>query len=58
MPWNFITQNLKPIASIAGGALSFLGSERRNRAEASNARSMMDFQRQMSNTAHQLHQIL
>ena len=42
-----------PWGMIAGGALSFLSSERRNRAEASNARAMMDFQRQMSNTAVQ-----
>lgn len=41
------------IPGIASGALSFLGGERRNRAEASSARAMMDFQRQMSNTATQ-----
>ena len=41
------------IPGIAGGALSFFGGERRNLAEASNARAMMDFQRQMSNTATQ-----
>lgn len=61
MSWfsNVVKQVTKPetfasfIPGIAGGALSLIGSERRNRREASNARAQMDFQRQMSSTGHQ-----
>ncbi|AXL15283.1 DNA pilot protein [Microviridae sp.] len=39
--------------SLIGGALSFLGGERRNSAQSSAAAAQMDFQERMSNTAHQ-----
>jgi len=43
-----------PLAgALAGGALSFLGGERSNKANIATAREQMDFQREMSNTAHQ-----
>lgn len=41
------------IAAIAGAALSHMGGENANRANARQARKQMDFQEMMSNSAHQ-----
>lgn len=42
-----------PLAMLGGAALSFIGGERRNKAQVNSARAQMDFQERMSNTAHQ-----
>lgn len=46
---------LSAIASgaLIGGAASFLGGERRNAAQISSAKDQMEFQKMMSDTAHQ-----
>jgi hypothetical protein len=41
------------VGAIAGGALSFLGGERANSANAAMANRQMDFQERMSSSAHQ-----
>lgn len=41
------------IGSIISGALGFLGQERTNKSNIKQAREQMEFQRDMSNTAHQ-----
>lgn len=41
------------LAALGGSALSFIGGERRNRAQAQMAERQMDFQETMSNTAYQ-----
>ena len=41
------------VPDLLGGALSFFGGERRNRAQIASAREQMAFQERMSNTAHQ-----
>ena len=43
-------------SALIGGALSFLGGERRNTAQQAMSQKQMDFQREMSNTAHQREQ--
>ncbi len=42
-----------PYAPLIGAGLSFIGGERRNRAQVGTAREQMAFQERMSNTAHQ-----
>ena len=41
------------LGSLAGGALSYLGSRKQNEASAFQSAQQMDFQERMSNTAHQ-----
>ena len=47
---DFITS---PVASLAGGALSFLGQQGANQQNMENAQAQMAFQREMSNTSYQ-----
>lgn len=42
-----------PVATVIGAAGTLLGQERANRQHRSSAREQMEFQRYMSNTAHQ-----
>ena len=47
---DFITS---PVASLAGGALSFLGQQGANQQNMENAQAQMAFQKEMSNTSYQ-----
>ncbi len=47
---DFVTS---PIASLAGGALSFLGQQGTNQQNMENAQAQMAFQKEMSNTSYQ-----
>ncbi|QCS36698.1 minor capsid protein [Capybara microvirus Cap3_SP_641] len=42
-----------PVASLAAGALGYLGQQQTNSANQANAQAQMDFQERMSNTAYQ-----
>lgn len=41
------------LGAVVSGGLSFLGSKKRNEQQVASAREQMEFQREMSNTAHQ-----
>jgi len=47
---DFITS---PVASLAGGALSYLGQQGTNQQNMQNAQTQMAFQKEMSNTSYQ-----
>jgi len=44
---------VKPFNPLIGAGLSLFGGERQNKGNIATAREQMDFQREMSNTAHQ-----
>lgn len=48
-----VTDFISPVSSIITGGLSYLGGQQSNVASAKQAQEQMDFQRSMSNTAHQ-----